>query len=122
MFTDPLSLTINGVASSLPRISQETAKGTITSLYQNSDETLKVTISHQKTGAGRIRSVVRVDQRKIVTSPLDSSSSDYDTLSCYTVFERPEYGFSQLEMQYLETALEGLIDNTAIGKLYGRES
>lgn len=116
MFADPQVVTVNAVARSMARILMNGTSAT----YQNSDESFKLTISHTKSGT-RTRSMARLDQRKIVTDPL-SSKQDYDTLSFYFVIDRPEYGFSQTEVEQLIAGLKTWLDNTAIGKLFGRES
>jgi hypothetical protein len=120
MFGDPQTITIAGVAHTLPRIKSEGLKA----VYQKSDETVTLTISHQliKSKLGdRIRSMARLDLRKVVLNPL-SGTSDYDTITHYTVTERPSYGFSSTEVGDLIAAHELWLDATAIGKLYGRES
>jgi len=116
MFADPQTVTINAVAKSLARIM---VTGT-SAIYQNTDETFKLTISHQKSGK-RTRTMVRIDQRAIVTNPLDSTN-DYDTLSFYAVIDHPEYGFSTAQIQQLAAGLMAWLDSTAIAKLIGKES
>lgn len=118
MFSDPISVTVAGVAKSLAR---NLIKGQ-SATYQTSDQLWTLSISHQKMNNDRIKSMVRLDQRKIVTNPLDSTQSDYDTASVWMVFERPSYGFSATEISDMEAALEGFLDSTSIGKLYGLES
>lgn len=117
MFSDPQSVTVNAVAKSMPRIENDGTK----SIYSKSDGTFKLTISHQRTGNGRIRTMVRLDQRAVVPDPL-TSVNDYETLSVYNVIDRPEVGFSATEVGYLTAALNAWQDSTAVGKLYGLES
>lgn len=116
MFADPQSITVAGSAKSMPRVSSDGTK----SIYQNSDETYKFTISHTTSGT-RIRSMARVDNRAIVTNPLDASN-DYDTLSFYVVIDRPQYGFSSTNVNDLIAAVKTWLDSTAVGKLFGKES
>lgn len=116
MFTDPQVVTVNAVAQSMPRI---TVAG-LSAVYQKSDESYKLTISHQKSNK-RIRSMARIDQRAIVADPL-TSENDYETLSFYVVCDRPEVGFSQTQLEQLIAGLKTWLDNTAIGRLYGQES
>jgi len=117
MFADPQTVTVNSVAQVMARYLVEGTKST----YQIADETYRLTISHQKIGGDRIRSMVRIDQRAIVTNPLDLSN-DYDTLSFYFVIDRPVYGFTLAQIQNLIAGLKTWLDNTAIGKLIGSES
>jgi hypothetical protein len=116
MFADPQSVTVNAVAQSMPRIKSD---GT-SAFYQKTDETFKLTISHQKPGT-RIRSMARIDQRAIVADPL-TAVNDYETLSFYVVLDRPAVGFSQTQCDQLITGLKSWLDSTAIGKLFGQES
>jgi hypothetical protein len=116
MFSDPQSLTVNSVAQSMPKISSDGRKA----VYQKADQTYTLTISHS-TSKGRIRSVVRIDNRAIVTNPLDSTN-DFDVLSVYMVIERPEFGFTVTNVQQLVAGFAGFLDSTVVGKLYGQES
>jgi hypothetical protein len=117
MFTDPQSVTVNSVAKSMPRVESDGKK----SVYLSADGNFKMTISHQAVAGDRIRSMVRVDQRAIVADPL-TSVNDYETLSFYFVIDRPNVGFSATEVNYLVAGLEGWLDSTAVGKLFGNES
>jgi len=117
MFADPQVITVNSVAKSMPRYKTDGTKA----FYQTPDELYRLTISHTPSG-DRIRSMVRVDQRAIVTNPLDSTSNDWDTLSFYCVLDRPTYGFTQAQIEYLIAGFKTWLDNTALGKLTGSES
>lgn len=116
MFADPQTVTVNAVAKNMARYLVQGTKAE----YQTPDEMFKMTISHTKS-KDRIRSMARVDQREIVTNPLDSSN-DYDTLSFYFVIDRPVYGFTTAQVEQLVAGLKTWLDNTAIGKLLGSES
>jgi hypothetical protein len=116
LFADPQSITVAGNAKSMPRIST----GQSSSIYSKDDETYKLTISHQRSNK-RIRSMARVDNRAIVTNPLDSSN-DYDTLTFYVVVDRPEFGFTSTNVSDLITGFKTWLDATAVGKLFGMET
>lgn len=116
MFTDPQTVTVNAVAKVMPRIKTDG----LSAIYQLSDETFKLTLSHQKSNQ-RVRSMARIDQRAIVPDPL-TSVNDYETLSFYVVVDRPEVGFSSTQVEQLIAGLKTWLDATAIGKLYGQES
>lgn len=116
MFADPQTVTVNSVAKNMARYLVQGTKAE----YQTPDEMFKLTISHTK-AKDRVRSMVRVDQREIVTNPLDSSN-DYDTLSFYFVIDRPIYGFTTTQVEQIVAGLKTWLDNTAIGKLIGSES
>ncbi len=115
-FTDPQSVTVNSVAQSMPRVKSD---GT-SAFYQKSDETFKLTISHQKPN-NRIRSMVRLDQRAIVADPL-TAVNDYETLSYYIVIDRPAVGFSQAQVEQIVAGLNAYLTNAIVDKLYGQES
>lgn len=116
MFSDPQVLTVNSVAKSMPRIESNGLKA----LYSLADGTFKLTVSHQ-VSKGRVRSMVRADQRAIVADPL-TSVNDYETLGIYLVIDRPEVGFSTAQIDQLRAALSAWCDTTATGKLVGLES
>lgn len=107
-------------AQSLPRVKTD---GT-SSLYQKSDGNFMLSVKHElsKTKQGeRIRSVVRVDRRKVVADPI-TQVNDYQTLSAYVVFERPPYGFDSAEMTDLKTGLTAWLSDATTAKLFGQES
>jgi len=120
-FPDPQTVTVNAVAKTMARVLIDGKSAT----YANSDESFMLTISHlsatDKQKRNRVRSMVRIDQKAVVTNPLDSTN-DYDTLSFYFVVDRPEFGFSQTQVEQLIAGLKTWLDTTAIGRLYGKES
>lgn len=120
MFADPQSITVNAVAQSMPRVTTDGQK----SIYRKSDGTFTLTISHIPSGKGsdqRVRSMVRVDQIAVVPDPL-TAVNDYETLSIYFVIDRPLVGFTSTQVDQLMAGLEGWIDTTSIGKVFGQES
>lgn len=116
MFADPQVVTVNSVAQSMPRISSDGKS----SVYAKADGTFTLKISNAESN-NRIRSMARIDQRAIVTDPL-TAANDYETLSFYCVIDRPNYGFTQTQVDQLIAGLKTWLDTTASGKLYGRES
>jgi len=116
MFADPQVVTVNAVAQSMPRIQIDG----LSAIYQKSDLSFKLTLSHIPK-SGRIRTMTRIDQRAIVADPL-TNENDYETLSFYFVIDRPEYGFSQTQVDQLIAGLKTWLDTTASGKLFGMES
>lgn len=121
-FSDPITITIAAVAKTLNRLSSTSNNRTITSVYATDDGFYTLTISHTKTNDGKIRSVSRLDFKKIVADPL-TAANDYETLSTYAVSERPEVGFSVTEMKDQLAGFNtwhGLAANQ--DKLYGRQS
>jgi hypothetical protein len=117
MFADPQSVTVNAVAQSMARISSKDTS----SIYSKSDQTFKLTVSHTPS-KDRVRSMARIDQRAVVTNPLDSTQSDYDTLSVYTVIDRPNYGFTTAQIEQLVTGFQAWLTTGNVDKLIGMES
>jgi len=116
MFTDPQVVTVNTVAKSMPRVQTD---GT-SAVYQMSDESFKLTISHQKTKQ-RVRSMARIDQRAVVPDPL-TAVNDYETLSFYVVLDRPQVGFTIAQCEQLIAGFKTWLDTTVQDRLYGQES
>lgn len=117
MFADPQSITVDGVAKVLARVSSNGLQ----SVYQNPDETYKLTLSHQIMNNKKVKTMARLDYRKLVEDPI-SMETDYQTLSEWHVWERPLYGFVLLDLQNQTTGFKTWCDNTAIAKLFGKES
>lgn len=121
-FSDPITITIAAVAKTLNRLSSTSNNRTITSVYGTDDGVYNLTISHTRTNDGKIRSVSRLDFKKIVADPL-TAVNDYEILSTYAVSERPEVGFSVTEVKDQLAGFNtwhGLAANQ--DKLYGRQS
>jgi len=133
MFADPQQLTLAGynagAAFNLVRISQTTAGGknpAVTTTYKSVlDDLVYLTITHTPGKDGRIRTLVQLELRKIVTDPLNSTSNDYDSLIVSKQYNRPGYGFSITDVTNLTTTLnawESASSYAAATKLYNRES
>lgn len=118
MFADPQSITVNSVAKSMPRVMTKD----LSAQYQTDDQLFKLLISHQMTTKNRVRSLARFDQRKIVTNPLDSTKQDWDFCSVSIVIDRPEFGWSAAEVDYLVAGFKAWLDTTADAKLFGLQS
>jgi hypothetical protein len=116
MFADPQTVTVNAVAKVMARVLISGTSAT----YQTADENWKLTISHLRS-KGRIRTMVRLDQRAIVPDPL-TAVNDFETLTDYHVIDRPEVGSTLAQIQQQCAGLNAWFDATAIGKLVGGES
>lgn len=122
MFADPITVTINAVAKVMPRIKTDTSQpGRVETVYQTADGLWTLTITHQTTRAGRIRSRARLDQRAIVTNPLDSSN-DWDSITYEKIIDRPEFGFSMVQTEQLVSGFDAWSTTSVVDKLYGKES
>lgn len=120
MLTEPLSITINSVPFTLPRISQIADKVRVEGVYSNTDETLSARVSHTRSGSF-LKHLVLFEQRKIVTNPLDSTN-DYGSLTCSVQFVRPDYGFTVTDMQNFKTGVFAWFTNPIVAQLFGREA
>lgn len=116
MFTDPQTVTINAIAISLPRISQDGTSAT----YRSADENTTLKVSHQRSNK-KVRSVARIDVRAVVADPL-TSENDYETDTIYIVFERPEVGFSAAAVNLHAAGFLTWLTPTIITKMMGGES
>jgi hypothetical protein len=122
--TEPLAITIAGTTHSLPRVRTRDMAAD----YQNADQTVFENVSHlavpkrkSESGAG-VRSLVAVEQRKIVADPLNAESQEFKTLRIQVVIDRPIYGFSSTEVDALWTAFKTQFNTAMMAKVYGQES
>jgi hypothetical protein len=117
MFADPQSVTVDGVAKSLPRV----GVGPSSSVYSTADGNLRYTISHQN--GRRNRRTVRLDFRKIAADPLlDGVSREY-SMSAYLVIDHPTVGFNTTEVEKNTKALvDELAEAGLLAKVIGGES
>jgi len=133
MFPDPFSFTLagynGGSAFNMARVSQTSTGGknpsTTTTYKSVVDDLVYMTITHTVGKDGRIRSLIQVELRKIVTNPLDSTKQDYDSVIVSKQYNRPGYGFSLTDVTNLTTALnawESASSYANTTKLFNRES
>ncbi len=118
MFSDPISLTYNSVATSMPRVST----GDRTATYQSADDALRLTV--QNFLGKRERNVVRLDHMKNVVDPFDPARLRAVNMSVYFTLNRPApFGYTDAEAQLVYDALTGFITNsTNRTKVLGGES
>lgn len=116
MFSDPITITVNAVPFVMPRIANVGQKST----YTSNDLVLALNISHVL-AKDRLRSMARVDWKLVVPDPL-TAVNDYETLSYYSVIDRPLAGFSSAQVTQLITGYKTWYDSTVMAKLFGQES
>lgn len=117
MFTDPQSVTINAIATSLARVAQQGRS----SVYESADGALKMTISHAN--GNRARSVVRFDRKKVGADALNPATNKQYTSSVYLVVDVPHTGFTDVEIAYDVNGLCDLVQGTGwIARFLGQES
>jgi hypothetical protein len=117
MFTEPISITVNAVAQSMPRTSNVGTKST----YEKSDGLFNLTIEHTTTKANRRRSVARFEQRAIVPDPL-TAVNDWENMAISVVIDRPIVGFTAAQQDQLLTGFRAWLATATSDKLYGGES
>lgn len=89
--TDPQSIKISGVTTSLPRVSTSGNS----SVYESADGTIKVTLSTQN--GNRKRQTWRVDVSKITADPFIPAQNQEVSMSFYIVIDRPVSGYTNTE-------------------------
>lgn len=87
-FSDPQSVTIATVATSLPRLGIGVNSGT----FATPDGLVKLTVSHLV--GKRSRSTLRLDFAKIAPDPLISSTNIRYSMSAYIVVDAPITGYT----------------------------
>jgi len=118
-FTDPLSITIGGNTSPLPRISV----GDDTSEYQSGDGLIRLSASHDY--GKRTRRALRIDTTKLTSDPFKPSENVKVSMSHYMVFDIPPAGYTAAEALAVYQGFKTLYSATSdamIVKLLGGES
>lgn len=119
MLADPQSITINGTAISMPRVSS----GTLKSKYAANDGGTSLRVEHDL--RNRARSLVRLDLNKIGADPLLPTTNRSYTAGIWLAVDRPlnGVGFSQADMAF---AWKGFANYLAVAgfaeKILGIES
>lgn len=109
-FADPQSVTINAVATSLPRTSSGLASGSFTS----GDGTVKLSVSHLY--GKRTRRTARIDFSKIAADTYNPTLNTKSSLSVYVVVDVPVTGFTITEQKYIVDALVGWLSASSGAK------
>lgn len=101
MFSEPQTVTVNAVASNLPRVAFGNRSGT----FENVTDGHKLTVTH--VNGKRNRSTVRFDITKTAADPLLDGVSKQYSMSVYLVIDRPLVGF---DVASTEDNVQGLVD------------
>lgn len=115
MLADPQSVTINAVATSLPRTSQ----GATSNIYTSADGNTSMTVKQNVTTT-RFRREVRLSQKKIAADPISAVNKEIG-VSVYLVIDEPRAGFTDTEIGYLIDALKAWSSSTNYNKVLGGE-
>ncbi|DAD52069.1 TPA_asm: coat protein [ssRNA phage Gerhypos.1_33] len=119
MFTDPQSVTISGVAASLPRTSSSVNAG----IYTTNDGTESLQISHAY--GKRTRRTIALVIKKYAADPAVPSQNVPVSATLRVTIDHPVQGYSVAELQ---AALVGFIanltasSNANMAKLLGGEN
>jgi hypothetical protein len=117
-FADPQTVTINAVANTLPRVGSGLNNGQ----FQNSDGTVKLSISHAI--GKRARRTVRIDYSKIAADPITAENAEF-TMSTYVVVDTPLRGLTVTEQKQIVDALTAWLTASSganVTKVLGQES
>jgi len=115
VLADPQSVTINAVATPLPK----TLNGPTTNVFTSADGVTSMT-TKQNTTATRFRREVRLSQHKVAADPISGVNKDLG-LSVYVVIDEPRSGFTDLEIGYLVDALKAWLTSANYNKVLGGE-
>lgn len=118
MYADPQTVTINGVATPMPR--QGTATPDRMGSFVTADGLTRFDIRQNKT-ANRYRREVRLSQIKVAADPITTLNKEIST-SVMIVVDEPRWGFSDTEIGYLTAALIAWFSNANRDKLLGAET
>jgi hypothetical protein len=116
---DPLSVTVNGTAYSLPKVDFGSRKGT----YQDPTGVSTVNVSH--TIGKRTRRLIRFDFTKVSADPFLPDTNAERGMSVYTVIDVPKYGFSIAEQKFVYDGFKTLLgasSDAVVVKLLNGES
>lgn len=118
MFSDPQSVTVSGVAKTLPRVSA----GEYTGLFRASDGAYNLSVKH--TAGKKDRSVISLESRKIGANPLDPTRNLPFSARAYVVLEAPggNVGFTSTELEDITKALAAYLTAANVTKFVGKES
>jgi len=119
--TDPLSVTISGTTSSLPRTFAEGNE----SAYMSNDGLIKVSVNHSLVKQGRARHLLRIDHSKLTSDPFKPAENVRASTACYLVFDVPPAGYTNTEVLAVYTGFKTLFTATSdaiITKVLGGES
>jgi len=117
-FTDPQSVTISAVTTSLPRVES----GKNQSVYKSADGLIGLSASSAY--GKRTRRVVRLDHSKIAADPYTAVNRKF-SMSNYIVFDLPDLGYTNTEALAVYTGFKTLFtasSDALITKLLGGES
>lgn len=118
MYADPQSVTINGVATSLPRTGSSLAEGA----FASSDQTTGLTVTHRKTARNRWQHRAALRKDVIVPSVYNPAQNGPQSYSVSIVIDAPTVGIATVDVAYLARAIVAWATNANLDKLVAGES
>lgn len=115
--SDPLSITINAVTTTLGKIRDDG----LLSEYQSVDESLNLIVSHlriQKTR--RVKTIMKLVVKKNATDPISGLSVAVSTTYQWSM-DRPTFGWTDQQIKNDVDGLNGLLTLVNVTKLRGLE-
>jgi len=118
-FSDPQTVSIGGVATSLPRV----AAGVNSGAFSSADGTVKLSVSSQN--GKRIRRQIRLDHQKYAADPTNSTINVPRSMTVYIVVDTPLQGYDLTEQEQLVMALTDYLEASSgarVAQLLGGEN
>jgi len=118
-FTDPQSVTIGGVTSSLPR----TGSGPNTGTFKSNDGLITLQVSSQY--GKRTRRTLRLEHSKVAPDPLISSTNVKYSATVYMVVDTPVTGYTVAQQKEIVDAFAAFLTASSganVTKLLGGEN
>lgn len=117
MFADPQTLTINAVATTLPRVGSQTPNRS--GRFSNADGSINFEVRQDQTAA-RFRREARLTQKKVAADPISAVNKEVST-SVFIAVDEPKWGFTDVEIGYLTSAIVAWLSAGNRDKLLGGE-
>lgn len=117
-FADPISITVNGAAKSMPRIEVSGRKA----VYQTADGLFTTTITQLSGKNGSRKGIIRFDQKVNATDPFDAAKVVSKTNGISVMFDIPEFGFTATTVDQQTQGLFGFLATANVTKIFGGES
>lgn len=117
--SDPLSVTINAVAVTLPRTSSAINSG----IFMSNDGLVKESVSHSY--GKRNRHIFRLDHSKVSPDPYVSAQNNKYSMSVYVVCDVPTIGYTVAEEKQIVDAFMAQLSASSgalITKVLGGEN
>lgn len=110
-FADPQSVTINAVATSLPRVSSGASSGA----FSSADGLIQLSVSSAV--GKRTRRTIRLSQVKVAADTFVPTQNTKYSQTVYIVCDAPLSGFTVTEQKYLVDALTAYLTASSGAKV-----